>query len=107
ETLDVDDVLPGQGALSFLNASEVPYFVESLPKIAIKPGQVTEVTLSVEPAAHVRGRVLNVDTRRGVAGARIMIQSRDKDGKHQGSAWTNTGADGAFASYIHPGQIVA
>lgn len=107
ETLEVDDVLPGQGELRFHSAPEVPYFVPSLPKIAIKPGEVTEVTVTAAPAARVRGRVLNQNTRQGVPGANVSIRSRDKEGEHQGYTSTKTDADGAFSAYIRPGQVVA
>ncbi len=105
ETLLVVGVLPGKGQIRLHSNPSAPYFASEVVRIVVKPGATTEATLVVAPAAHVRGRVIDQQTRKGVAGARIAIQSRDQSGKHLASVTTPTGADGAFAAYVRPGRL--
>jgi hypothetical protein len=107
DTVVVDNVLPGRAQIRSSGSEGALYFVADVARIVVKPGETTEVTLVVAPAAHVRGRVISQETGKGIAGAKIAIPSQDKNGKHLGYVVTTTGADGAFASYIRPGQIAA
>jgi hypothetical protein len=105
-TLEIDRVLPGQGELTFQSGQEVPYLVATLPKFTVKVGEVSEVTVPLMPAAHVRGRVVDQKAKKGVVAVRVIISSQDRDGQYH-SSFLTTGADGTFAAFVHPGRLSA
>lgn len=107
DTLEVDNLLPGAGELRFYSAPDVPYVPKTLPKLVVKPGEVAEVSVAVEPAAKVTGRVIDRKTRAGVAGASVLINGHDRDGEHRSSTWVKAGVEGRFAAYVRPGRLTA
>jgi len=108
-TLDVEDVLPGRCELRFQGDAKVPYLPTKLPEFTVKPGELTEVTLALEPAVQVRGRVINRQTKKGVASVQIQVQSTTANGQYGqrpgGWAWATTDAEGRFTAYVRAGRI--
>ncbi len=105
DTLEVDNVLPGKGALRFAADPKIPYVPKELPKVTVKPGEQTEVTLALEPAARVLGRVIDRDSQAGVAGVEVGIYSQGEGRQYLGHVSVRTGTDGRFMAYVHAGQI--
>jgi uncharacterized GH25 family protein len=109
-TLDVEDVLPGRCELRFFGAETSPYVLTQQIEFAVKPGELTDVTVALEPAVHIRGRVINRQSKKGVAGVQINAQSTAEDGKQAqrpGSFVSlTTDAEGHFSGYVRAGRIV-
>jgi hypothetical protein len=104
-TLDIENVFPGRGEFRFWKAPEVQYLPKQLPKFAVKAGTQTEVTIALEAAAHVRGRVIDQKSKAGIAGVAVYLVSQSKDTKRQVTNVVKTGADGWFTAYVRPEMI--
>ncbi|HZV03744.1 MAG TPA: carboxypeptidase-like regulatory domain-containing protein [Gemmataceae bacterium] len=109
DTLDIADVLPGRCNLRFFGAGKVPYVPKQLPEFTVKPGELTEVTIPLEPAAHVHGRVINGKNKKGVGGLQLSLESESGDNERRrqpgGWVWLTTDAEGRFSAYIRAGRI--
>lgn len=108
-TLDVENVLPGRCELRFFGAAEVPYIPSQLPEFTVKPGELTEVTVSLEPAVHVRGRIVNRQSKKGVAALQLSAVSEGEDDRrgYRPGSWVSltTDAEGRFSGYVRAGRI--
>ncbi len=106
DTLEFNDVLPGEGELRFYGASKIPWVLpKENAKVVVKPGELTEATVAVEPAARVRGRVIDQKTKAGIAGVSVIVNCQDKEGRHGRSAFVHTDGDGRFDAYVAPGWL--
>jgi hypothetical protein len=87
----------------------VPYIPKQLPEFTVKPGELTEVTLPLEEAAHVHGRIINGKSKKGVASLQFSVVSEGEDGRREnrpGSwVWLTTDEEGRFSAYIRAGRI--
>ncbi len=108
-TLDVADVLPGRCNLRWNADAKVPYVPTQLPEFTVKPGDLTEVTLTLEPAVQVHGRIINRQTKKGVTGVQIQVRSTTADDQYGqrpgGWAWATTDAEGRFAANVRAGRV--
>jgi hypothetical protein len=106
-TLDIENVLPGRCVLRFHGTATVPYLPTQLPEFTVKPGELTEATLALEPAAHVRGRFINRQSKAGIAGLHIYAVSEGQDRRHQPGSWvsTTTDTEGRFTAHVRAGRV--
>ena len=74
---------------------ELPLWCDaSLGDVAIKPGEVTEVTVDVDAGSTISGRVVGRDDA-GLAGVPVELSGEPSDGSWMRDA-TSTAADGSF-----------
>jgi hypothetical protein len=103
--LVIADVCPGRYQLVPRLTPGVPYIPEQPPEFDVQSGTVTDVLVPLSRAAHVRGRVIDRKTGRGIAGVNVGVTAPTGRGYHAVHSWTTTDAEGRYGSYGRPGEV--
>ncbi len=109
DTLLIKDVLAGRGEIRVYGEGKAPYIPKESkkePVFVVKPGELTEVTVVLEPTACARGRIIDRKTRAGIPGVHVSVRSENPDGRSLSYASAVTGPDGRFTVYARPGFLV-
>ncbi len=100
-TFRLEGIPPGKYSMQLQLPADFPYCVEGTPMVEVKPGQTARIEIALAPAVKVQGKVVDKETKKGVADVRMMLI----DYGNSLSRETVTGTDGSFTLHSKPGQI--
>jgi hypothetical protein len=94
---DIPTIAAGPHGIRTVERCDSPWFVRLAEGLVdVKPGQTTEVVLSMKPAVRVRGIVRENGTRKPVAGVRMAVAIFE-------TGAMTTGEDGTYQGFMEPG----
>jgi protocatechuate 3,4-dioxygenase beta subunit len=103
----VEKLLPLDGKVSLAAQENVPALAEEAA-VKLAPGQNTSVILKLQPAATLKGRVVDQASGAGVAQVRLRIhQVLEREGVSRliGQRHVTTQADGTFTAFVPTGKV--
>jgi hypothetical protein len=99
-----ENVLPGTCNLQIQLPEALPFYLDDLRPVQVKSAGTTVILLKLKPAVTVRGKVVDLQTGKGVPG--VHVYPPLENGRSAGNrAPVATAADGAFTLYAPPGKI--
>lgn len=105
--LTLADLPPGEYEIAFPYTGPASVFPKAVGRIAVKAGSTEEVTVPLEPAAHITARLIDSQSGKGVAGAKLTASITRGPGDYVPVRDTMADADGRIDLLVPAGMVQA
>jgi hypothetical protein len=101
-TITFAQVPSGKCTLRLLPSKEISYYQESPLEFELKPGETANVSVPLQPAIVLQGKVIDKQTKAGVEGVPVIVDVR-RNYTYLWHRQTTTDAQGKFQVHARPG----
>lgn len=100
----LDKVPQGSYTLMAQLPEDFPYYLDQANSFEVKAGSTAMVSLKLQPAFKVQGKIVDGETGTGIAGARVYLDFLEERSRGSTVNPATTDAEGSFSLFAHPGK---